>query len=137
MLVTFQDNTYLFTKSRWFLWEKSWAGFRPIDAVSWDGRKYIIDDRAYCFDPSSEHYGYGTKAMADFCETLDYDLSTAVPVSAVSVGSKLTWFYDRVISLTPCAEKDVASWKRMLCGTRPRTRRNIMRNRFTKRNLLK
>jgi hypothetical protein len=136
MLVRFQDKVFLFKKSKWFMWESAWDCFRPVDAVSWDGTKYVIDDKAYCSDPSSDYYGFGSKQMEDFCESLEYDISKAIPVSSIPVGNS-EWFRDRMITIAPCASRDKTSWKKMLCGTPYKTCRNITRNRFTKRNLLK
>jgi hypothetical protein len=137
MLVRFQDKVFLNIGSKWFIWESSWDRYRPIDGMKWNGTQFILDDVAYCTDPSSELYGYGSQTMSDFCSALGekYDATKAKQVDSIAIGNSPIWFRDRMISLTPCAPKDVASWKRMLCGGRARTCRNITRNRFTKRNL--
>ena len=140
MLIRSQDKVFLnIGSSKWFVWEPSWDRYRPIDGMKWDGTRFILDDAAYCTDPSSDLYGYGGNAeLSDFCSTLGerYDATKAVPVSgSIAIGSSLEWFRDRPMALTLCAPRDAASWKRMLCGSRARTCKRKTRTRFTKRNL--
>jgi hypothetical protein len=138
MLFQFADRIYLQIKTQWFVWEPSWESYRPIDNVSWNGTKFEIDDKAYCSDPTSELYGYGNEKMLELCQLLSekYAVKDAKKIHTLATSSAV-WFRDRMVSLTPCAPKDKESWKRMLCGTRAKTCRNIVRNRFTKRNLIK
>lgn len=111
------DLILLEVKSSWFLWEPAWESFRPITSLAWDGETIVLDDRAYCADPLDPLYGYGTPAMRDLCAALTKRLSptTARPGRLPAVGPA-EWFYDRFVSLTPCAPRDKASWKRLHKG---------------------
>jgi hypothetical protein len=86
--------------------------------------------------PLDSLYGYGSDAMKKVCEALTAQyapqLDKAVAVQTPEIGP-LLWFRDRRISLTACAPRDIASWKRMHRG-RPRTCRHVvLKNKFTRR----
>jgi hypothetical protein len=136
-LYRYQTLTFLDYKSNWFLWEPSWREFRPITSFSWTGTGFFLDDRAYCSDPSDELYGYGTQKMKQICTLLTqkYEplIASAKPVKTPSVG-KSEWFYDRFVSFSPCAPKDLPSWKRLAKG-RHDTLRRVVRNKLTRRVL--
>jgi hypothetical protein len=136
-LSTFQDKTFLSYKGKWFVWEPSWESFRPIDAVEWTGQSFQIDDRAYCADPSDEWYGYGSSKMKQVCEALTpLYKAGAPPMETPAIGSKVEWFRDRAVMLSPCASRDKDSWKRM-CRGRIHTCRNPHAIRsFTRRRRL-
>lgn len=137
-LVSFQGTTYLQRSGHWFAWESAWGTFRPIDALQWDGARFITDDRAYCGDPTNDLFGFGSEAMKEACailtDTYESKLDGAAPVSSLCIGEG-TWVRDRQVSLTPCAPTDVASWKRM-CGNRTSTcKQRLVRRQCTKRNV--
>jgi hypothetical protein len=135
-VVRFRDTVYVHYKSRWFVWESAWDGYRPVDALRWTGERFEADDRAYTADPTSEEYGYGSDKMREACEALteQFPRDKAVDVPHLPLGP-LEWFRDRMVSLSPCAPRDNVSWKRM-AGGRTRTCRAGPRNRFTKRNFI-
>lgn len=137
MLVRFHDTVYLHIKSRWFVWESAWSMFRPIDGLAWDGAKYIMNDTAYCSDPTSKYYGFGSEPMYTLCYHLTHEYSEKVAdaptVPSLTIGPS-TWFFDRTMSLTPCAPTDKSSWRRAINGKR-KTLRVLTRKTFTKRNL--
>ena len=132
----FRDSTFLLYKSLWFVWESAWDGYRPVDALRWNGTRFEVDDARYTSDPTDSLYGYGSESMQKVCEHLSdtYPQSLAKPVRHLTVGPP-EWFRDRMVSLTTCAPRDTASWKKM-CQGRHRTCRRGPRNRFTKRNSL-
>ena len=132
-LVKVGDRTLLRLKSVWFLWEPAWESWRPINALAWDGSELRLDDRAYCTDPLDPLYGYGTAKMQELCTLLTktYPASEAKPGLLPAVGPQ-EWFYDRFLSLTPCAPRDKASWKRFHKG-RYRTPRTAPKTRLTLR----
>jgi hypothetical protein len=104
--------------------------------VQWNGSNFVFDDRDYCRDPTDPHYGYGSEVMKDLCDLLG-DSRHELPeeVDCLRIGSP-EWFFDRPISLTPCAPRDMASWKRMSKGTH-RTLRRLRGSRgrkFTRRS---
>lgn len=134
-LVSFQDKTFLEYKKHWFLWEPAWEAFRPIRSVTWTGSRFEIEERDYCDDPSSELYGYASLEMKQLCERLTESyatkVNTATPMTTPEIGP-MTWFFDRRVSLSPCADRDKASWKRMTHGRR-RTCRRGNAEKFTRR----
>ena len=137
-LVSFQGNVYLQRSTHWFVWESAWSMFRPIDALQWDGTRFVTDDKAYCADPTDELFGFGSEKMKEACsiltEAYDGKRSEAAAVSSLCIGEG-TWLRDRQVSLTPCAPRDVPSWKR-LCGGRSATcKQHLARQRFTKRTM--
>lgn len=135
-VVRFRDTVYLNYKNHWFVWESAWDGWRPVDAVRWTGARFEADDRAYTADPTSDDYGYGSTKMRELCEALTekFPQTDAPSVPHLPAGP-VEWFRDRMVALSPCAPRDMASWKRMTAG-RARTCRAGPRNRFTKRSLI-
>jgi hypothetical protein len=124
MLYDFNDHLILYHRGLWFLWETAWDSFRPIDDIQWSGERFVIRDRTYCSDLSDPLYGYGSEAMKDLCELLGdrrHDLPESV--TCLPIGTR-EWFMDRPVSITPCAPRDRASWKRM-AGSHPRTLRRL------------
>jgi len=117
MLYEFRDRIVLEHKRWWFVWEEAWDCFRPVNAIQWDGTAFVFDDREYCSDPSDPWYGYGSQTMKDLCELLGDQRLEELPkeVNRLDAGP-LEWFFDRRASLTPCAPRDHASWKRMVQG---------------------
>ena len=133
MLYEFRDTVFLHYRSWWFLWEPAWEGFRPIEGISWDGTAFRIHDEKFCSDPTDEQYGYGCAQMKELCDLLaDKHDETPVKVSTLPIGSE--WFRDRVVALTPCARRDVKSWKRMVLN-KPRTCRNAPRGKKRTRRI--
>jgi hypothetical protein len=132
-LVKVGDAVYLQVKSAWFLWEPAWESWRPITSVSWDGERVVLDDRAYCSDPTDPLYGYGSPKMQELCAALTktYSPTNAVSGSLPAIGAQ-EWFFDRALSLTPCAPRDKASWKRFHKG-KYRTPRRAPKTRLTRR----
>jgi len=132
-LVKVGDMVLLRLKTAWFLWEPAWESWRPVTAVAWDGTGLTLDDRAYCADPLDPLYGYGSAKMKQLCDILTqtYTASEAKPGPLPAVGRQ-EWFYDRFLSLTPCAPRDKASWKRFHKG-RYRTPRSAPKTRLTLR----
>ena len=128
---------FLESNRQWFVWEPAWESFRPITSFAWDGSDYVLDDRAYCADPFDSLYGYGSPEMKQLCDTVTSAfgprIATAPVVASLGVGPS-EWFYDRTVSLTPCAPRDRHSWKRMTHG-RTRTLRAGPRNKLTRRTL--
>lgn len=132
MLYDHNDQLVLEHKGWWFLWENAWDSFRPINGVKWDGSRYIYDDREYCSDPTDPLYGYGSQVMKDLCDLLA-DSRHEIPEETDSLRTgQLEWFYDRPMSLTACAPRDMASWKRMSKGVH-RTCRHHRGRKFTRR----
>ena len=133
MLYDFNDQLILEHKGWWFLWETAWDSFRPIDDVQWDGTRFVYNDRGYCADPTDPLYGYGSEVMKDLCDLLAdsrHDLPEVV--DCLRIGA-LEWFVDRPMSLTACAPRDHASWKRMSGGAHRTCRRHRGRK-FTRRS---
>lgn len=135
MLYEFREKLFLEYKKWWFVWEPAWEGFRPIDSVVWDGQTFQLDDKAYCADPTDPLYGYGSEQMRDICEILTQrNTGTPTKVSTLPLGTE--WFRDRFVSLSPCASRDAASWKRMVqnhgrtCRTAPRGKKLTRRIRL-------
>ena len=133
-LTKFGDSTFLDYKGSWFVWEPCWESFRPVHAVRWDGSSFRMD--LVEGSPLDPLYGYGSDAMKSVCDALTAQyapqLDKAVPVQTPEIGP-LLWFRDRRISMTACAPRDVASWKRMHRG-KPRTCRHVvLKNKFTRR----
>lgn len=132
MLYDHNDQLVLEHKGWWFLWENAWDSFRPINGVKWDGSRYIYDDREYCSDPTDPLYGYGSQVMKDLCDLLA-DSRHEIPEETDSLRTgQLEWFYDRPMSLTACAPRNMASWKRMSKGIHRTCRRHRGRK-FTRR----
>lgn len=133
-LVRVGDAVYLQVKSAWFLWESAWDSWRPVTSVAWDGERVLLDDRAYCADPTDPEYGYGGPQMREVCAILTktYSPATAKPGLLPAIGPQ-EWFYDRFLSLTPCAPRDKASWKRFHKG-RYRSPRSAPKTRLTRRH---
>jgi hypothetical protein len=131
-----QDIVYLIYKQLPFLWDSEWEMFRPITSLTWDGTRFLMNDFVYCKDPTSPLYGFGNEAMKDACNLLTRSygpkISQASVVRAPTVGPS-EWWFDRMISLTPCAPRDRTSWKRMHRG-RYFTCRRGPRNKLTRRN---
>lgn len=127
------DLVLLDVKRAWFLWEPAWDSWRPVTAVAWDGDRVIVEDRAYCADPTDPEYGYGSPAMREVCDLLTktYSPKDARTGPLPAVGPQ-EWFFDRFLSLTPCAPRDKASWKRFHKG-RYRTPRSAPKTRLTRR----
>ena len=132
-LVKVGDTVLLEFKTVWFLWEPAWESFRPITSLAWDGQALVLDDRAYCSDPLDPEYGYGDATMHELCTILSqmYPPKTARDGCLPAVGPK-EWFFDRFLSLTRCAPRDKASWKRFHKG-RYRTPRKAPKTRLTRR----
>lgn len=134
-LIKFQDSVYLEHKRRWFVWESAWDMFRPVTSVSWNGNRFVTDDAAYISDITNSLYGFGTSEMKELCKALTqvygHRVSDAVGIQTPAIG-KTEWFYDRFVSLTPCAPRDRVSWKRMVRG-RNRTLRKGPSARHTRR----
>lgn len=115
MLYDFRDRLILEYKGWWFVWEEAWDSFRPVDAIRWDGSRFVLDDRTYCKDPTDPLYGYGSQNMKDFCHLLGERRTEQDPVETITLEhGPLEWFFDRRIALTPCAPRDHGSWKRMV-----------------------
>ena len=140
-LTRFQDNVFLEYKTNHFVWEPAWVTFRPIQSVDWTGDRFVLNDDVYCGDPTDELYGFGSPQMRQVCDilrdTYSKALSTAIEIKSPKIGT-LVWFGDRYVSLSPCAPKTNASWKKM-CQGKLHTRRRVpngTRNKFTKRKLV-
>ena len=133
-LVKVGDTVALQVKSLWFLWEPAWDCFRPVTSLAWDGARIVVDDRAYCADPTDPEYGYGSAKLRELCVLLTktYPPAGAQPTSLPAIGPTPEWFYDRFLCLTPCAPRDKASWKRFHKG-RYRSPRSAPKTRLTRR----
>ena len=113
MLYEFRDKVFLEYKNYWFVWESAWEEFRPIRGVTWDGNAFQIDDDVFCSDPTDEFYGYKSAQMKQLCELL-HNKYTEQPIKVSTLPIGTEWFRDRFVSLSPCAPRDVQSWKRMV-----------------------
>ena len=131
MLYEFNETLVLEYKGWWFLWEPAWDSFRPIDNIQWNGSKFVIDDKLYCSDPTDPLYGYKTSSMKQVCELLT-EQRKETPVQALPLKNP-EWFFDRRVSLTACAPRDIASWKRMVKGKHRTCRKAPKGNKFTRR----
>ena len=136
-LAAYGDHLFLDYQTHWFLWEPAWDSFRPVTSVYWDGVSFVIDDRAFCRDPTDEFYGYGSAEMKEICDTLN-ELETPEHVETLATPAigPLTWFRDRFVSVCPCTPMDVRSWKQMHRG-RYRTCRKAPKSTRTTRRLEK
>lgn len=133
MLYEFQDKLFLEHKRFWFVWEPAWEQFRPIENVVWNGTSFDIQDKTYCADPTHTLYGYGSPQMRELCELLQ-DKAKDVPFKVTTLPIGQEWFRDRFVAFSPCAPRDVRSWKRMV-QHKPRTCRKCPRGkRLTRRN---
>lgn len=136
-LVSYKTHIFLNYKSVWFVWESEWNMFRPVSSVSWTGDSFWVDDRAYCADPTSEHYGYGSENMKLLCTELSKrynpSVQTPTPMKTPAIG-QLEWMYDRLVSVLPCSPRSLQSWKKMIQG-RHSTLRHGPRNKLTRRVL--
>jgi hypothetical protein len=137
----FQDDVFLEYKTNHFVWEPAWETFRPIQSVDWSGDRFVNNDNTYCIDPMDELYGFGSQQMKQVCDALRdryaASISGATVVKSPQIGA-LSWFGDRYVSMSPCAPKTSASWKKMCRGS-AYTRRHVpstTRNKFTKRKLV-
>ena len=134
MLYDFRDRLLLEYKGWWFVWEEAWDSFRPMDRLSWDGTRFLLEDRSYCADPSDPLYGYGSQNMKDFCDLLGTRRNEELPVEVNTLESTHPeWFFDRRVSLTPCAPRDHLSWKRMSQGKYHTLRKAPKGTKFTRR----
>ena len=133
----FRDNTFLHYKKYWFVWESAWDGYRPVDALRWNGKTYEVVDTQYMKDPLSSNYGYGNMAMKKVCDLLTekYPKEQSLVVKHLSFGEQ-EWFEDRMVAVNPCAPRDKTSWKKMTMGRR-RTVRRGPANKFTHRAIAK
>lgn len=116
-LCAFGDNLFLDYKSSWFLWEAAWDSFRPITSVYWDGYTFVIDDRAFCTDPTDEFYGYGSQKLKEVCDRLN-DLQSQETIRTFDTPEigPAVWFRDRFVAVSPCTPMDKRSWKNMHRG---------------------
>lgn len=111
---------------RWVVWDPYW---RPIDGIEWTGTEWRLQDRAYCADPTSHLYAYGTTAMKEACEQLP---EPGDEICKDWIGTP-EWFFDRPVVLSPCAPRTLDSWRRM--GVKRRTFKvRVGRKTFTKRS---
>ena len=134
MLYDFRDRLILEYKNWWFVWEEAWDAFRPIDGIRWDGARFVLDDRTYCTDPSDPLYGYASQNMKDFCDLLSDHRSEDTPKEVRTLESaNPEWFFDRRVTLTPCAPRTHASWKRMTGGVYQTLRKTPKGTKFTRR----
>jgi len=135
MLVRYQDRVFLQDGGQWFLWESALSMFRPIDGFAWNGTAWVVDDRAYCNDPLSKTYCFGTLSgrCAELTKMHGNRVETAPTAVYISIGSPV-WFRDRLVNFTHAAPRDVPSWKKLVNG-RARTCKRRSANKFTKRNL--
>jgi hypothetical protein len=134
MLYDFRDRLIFEYKGWWFIWEEAWDSFRPIDSVQWNGTRFVLDDRSYCTDPSDPLYGYGSQNMKDFCELLGDHRTENLPNEVNTLeSSSPEWFFDRRVTLTPCAPRDHASWKRMAQGKYRTLRKAPKGEKYTRR----
>lgn len=134
-VVRFHDRAYLHVGSRWFVWEPAWSLFRPVDGLAWNGSKFVLNDKKYCTDILDRQYGFGTEEMYQVCtklsETWADKVADAPVVKHLTIGTP-EWFFDRPVSLTPCAPRTKDAWRAM--GLDRRTLRRHPRKTFTKRN---
>lgn len=133
MLYEFRDKVFLEYKKYWFVWESAWEEFRPIQGVTWDGTTFRIDDDLFCVDPTDPLYGYKSEQMKTLC-TLLHDKYNAQPVKVSSLPIGAEWFRDRFVSLSPCAPRDVQSWKRMVQNKHRTCRKAPRGKKLTRRN---
>ena len=136
MLTRFHDRVFL-QEGRWFLWDPSLGTFRPIDGYAWNGTQHVVLDQAYCSDPMSKLYCFGTPELLAKCVemTKKYESKIAnVPSALYLAIGDFVWFRDRPVTFTSCAPRDLASWKRLVNG-HARTCKRRSNKRFTKRNL--
>jgi hypothetical protein len=135
MLVRYQDRVFLQDGGQWYLWDSALSMFRPIDGFAWSGTAWVVDDRAYCKDPLSKTYCFGsmgarcTELTAMYADRIE----TVPTASYLSIGTPV-WFRDRLVNFTHAASHDVPSWKKLVNG-RARTCKRRSANKFTKRNL--
>ena len=134
-MIRFGDRVFLHHESRWYMWESSWGMYRPVDGLRWTGSTMMLDDHAYCKDMTDPLYGYGDERIYNKCFHLTQefsDIQNAEPVVFLTIGPA-EWFRDRFVAMTPCAPRDMQSWKNM--NLRRRTFRKHPRSAYTKRNI--
>ena len=133
MLYDFNDSLFLEYRGWWFVWETAWDSFRPVRDVQWDGTRFVYDDREFCSDPTDPNYGYGSGLMKELCELLgEQRHELPEEVDTLRIGNR-EWFFDRRLSLAPCAPRDHASWKRMSQGHHRTCRKAPRGKKFTRR----
>jgi hypothetical protein len=135
-ILQFQDHTYLQYKNLWFVWESCWDSWRPVQSLSWDGRRFL--PASDCMkDPLDELYGFGSSQMKQLCDYLTetYSPKNARNVSFLSFGNT-RWWRDRSVAVVDCADQSVASWKRM-CNGRCRTCRQAPKGKKLTRRQVK
>lgn len=115
MLYELHDKLILQYRGWLFVWEPAWEEFRPIQSIAWDGTTFQLQDDLYCSDPTSSFYGYGSERMKRLCELLR-DKHDLEPIRVITIPGGTEWFRDRFVTLTPCAPRDAASWRRMVQG---------------------
>lgn len=136
MLYEFRDRIVLEYKKWWFVWEEAWDAFRPVNGIRWDGNTFVFDDREYCTDPTDPLYGYGTQTMKDLCTLLEDQKLEELPEEMDTLETQpesMEWFFDRRVSLTPCAPRDQKSWKRMVQNDARTCRKAPKGQKFTRR----
>ena len=142
----FQEKVYGKLRNQLFVFEFSWDNVRPIDFVGWDGLKFVIIDKwkQNLFDP---YYGFGSKEMKVLCNKL-FNETEFEPRQVFTnptdfwkwCGHKTVWFRDRECLLAPGLSSpnvlSVDSWKRFVSAShsRPRTLKQKIKTRFTRRN---
>ena len=134
MLYEFRDRLVLEYKKWWFVWEEAWDAFRPVNGIQWNGDGFTFDDREYCTDPTNPLYGYGSQTMKDLCDMLADQRLEELPEEIDTLETEnMEWFFDRRVSVTPCAPRDHNSWKRMVQNDGRTCRKAPKGKKFTRR----
>lgn len=139
----FQERIYGKFKKQLFVFEFSWDNVRPIDYVAWNGSKFVIVDKfkQNLFDA---YYGFGSREMKLLCNKL-FNETEFEPRQVFTnptefwkwCGSKTVWFRDReCVSTSSPNALSVDSWRRFVNAShsRPRTLKQKIKTRFTRRN---
>ena len=72
--------------------------------------------------------------MKDFCDLLGEYRLEQLPITVQTLESTTPeWFFDRRVSLTPCAPRDHASWKRMVKNNARTCRKAPKGSKYTRR----
>jgi hypothetical protein len=134
-LIKFKGILYGKLDNQFFIWDSSWETFRPVEKIAWNGSKVIVIDSKYKSDIFDPYYGFGSREMNLKCLNLSQTTDLEIPENTDIKWLTEEWWRDRRCNFSPCAEKDVTSWRRYLKYTnaKHRTIRIHTKNRATKR----
>jgi hypothetical protein len=139
-LCKFKGTLYGKLESQLFIFDSTWESFRPIETIGWDGEKIVAVDTKYKSDIFDQWYGFGSANMKQLCKRLTEITELETPESQSIPWLKGEFWRDRQCSFAfSCTSKTPLSWQKYVkyMNSKPRTLRQPIRNRATKRLLPK